>query len=72
VGGLGTRHRKSAPARLYHHQSSRTRRRAELRLGVPACLLRGTPYLTRAGKLPNIANPEMKSDAQRKQIDLIQ
>ncbi len=32
----------------------------------------GTPYLTRAGKLPNIANPEMKSDAQRKQIDLIQ
>ena len=32
----------------------------------------GTPYLTRNGKLPNIANPEMKSDAQRKQIDLIQ
>lgn len=32
----------------------------------------GTPYLTRAGKLPNIANPEMKSPSQRKQIDLIQ
>jgi hypothetical protein len=32
----------------------------------------GTPYLTRAGRLPNIANPEMKSEAQRKQIDLIQ
>jgi hypothetical protein len=32
----------------------------------------GTPYLTRNGKLPNIANPEMKSDAQRHQIDLIQ
>ncbi len=32
----------------------------------------GTPYLTRTGKLPNIANPEMKSDEQRKQLDLIQ
>jgi hypothetical protein len=32
----------------------------------------GTPYQTRSGKLPNVANPEMKSDAQRKQIDLIQ
>jgi len=32
----------------------------------------GTPYLTRAGRLPNIANPEMQSPAQRKQIDLIQ
>ena len=32
----------------------------------------GTPYSTRAGKLPNIANPEMKSAEQRKQIDLIQ
>ncbi len=32
----------------------------------------GTPYLTRAGKLPNIANPEMKGPSQRKQIDLIQ
>ena len=32
----------------------------------------GTPYLTRTGRLPNIANPEMKSDEQRKQLDLIQ
>lgn len=32
----------------------------------------GTPYLTRTGRLPNIANPEMKSEAQRKQIDLVQ
>lgn len=32
----------------------------------------GTPYETRTGKLPNIANPEMKSDEQRKQLDLIQ
>jgi hypothetical protein len=32
----------------------------------------GTPYQTRTGKLPNIANPEMKSDEQRKQLDLIQ
>jgi uncharacterized protein DUF1501 len=32
----------------------------------------GTPYQTRNGKLPNLANPEMKNDAQRKQIDLIQ
>src|SRR6185437_10938393 len=32
----------------------------------------GTPYLTRTGKLPNIANPEMKRDEQRKQLDLIQ
>ncbi|HJZ97018.1 MAG TPA: DUF1501 domain-containing protein, partial [Candidatus Solibacter sp.] len=32
----------------------------------------GTPYQTRTGKLPNLANPEMKSDAQRKQVDLIQ
>jgi hypothetical protein len=32
----------------------------------------GTPYLTRGGKLPNLANPEMKNDAQRKQVDLIQ
>jgi hypothetical protein len=32
----------------------------------------GTPYLTRAGRLPNIANPEMKSPAQRKQVDFIQ
>jgi uncharacterized protein (DUF1501 family) len=33
----------------------------------------GTPYLTRTGKLPNIANPEgMKSAEQRKQLDLIQ
>src|SRR5215471_5222225 len=32
----------------------------------------GTPYQTRTGKLPNVANPEMKSDPQRKQIDLIQ
>ncbi len=32
----------------------------------------GTPYLTRAGRLPNIANPEMKSAVQRKQIDFIQ
>ena len=32
----------------------------------------GTPYQTKTGKLPNIANPEMKSDSQRKQLDLIQ
>jgi hypothetical protein len=32
----------------------------------------GTPYQTRTGRLPNIANPEMKSDEQRKQLDLIQ
>ncbi|HUA57944.1 MAG TPA: DUF1501 domain-containing protein [Verrucomicrobiae bacterium] len=32
----------------------------------------GTPYLTRAGRLPNIANPEMNKAVQRKQIDLIQ
>ena len=32
----------------------------------------GTPYQTRTGKLFNVANPEMKSDPQRKQIDLIQ
>jgi hypothetical protein len=32
----------------------------------------GTPYQTRDGKLPNIGNPEMKRDAQRSQIDLIQ
>src|SRR5262245_26507557 len=32
----------------------------------------GTPYQTRAGKLPNIANPDLTGDAQRKQIDLIQ
>jgi len=32
----------------------------------------GTSYLTRSGKLPNIANPEMKSEQQRKQLDLIQ
>src|SRR5260370_8221589 len=32
----------------------------------------GTPYQTRTGKLPNIANPEMAADAQRKQLDLIQ
>jgi len=32
----------------------------------------GTPYQTRNGKLPNIANPEMKSPAQREQVDLIQ
>jgi hypothetical protein len=32
----------------------------------------GTPYQTRGGKLPNLANPEMKSDAQRKEVDLIQ
>jgi Protein of unknown function (DUF1501) len=32
----------------------------------------GTPYQTRTGKLPNIANPDLPADAQRKQIDLIQ
>jgi len=32
----------------------------------------GTPYQTRVGKLPNIANPELSGDSQRKQIDLIQ
>jgi len=32
----------------------------------------GTPYQTRTGKLPNIANPDVSGDAQRKQIDLIQ
>ncbi|MDX1981380.1 MAG: DUF1501 domain-containing protein [Bryobacteraceae bacterium] len=32
----------------------------------------GTPYQTRTGKLPNISNPELATDAQRKQIDLIQ
>ena len=32
----------------------------------------GTPYQTRTGKLPNIANPDLTGDAQRKQIDLIQ
>ena len=32
----------------------------------------GTPYQTRTGKLPNIANPEMKGEAQRRQLDLIQ
>src|SRR5215471_14317545 len=32
----------------------------------------GTPYQTKTGKLPNIANPEMKADAQRQQLDLIQ
>ncbi|MBI4906835.1 MAG: DUF1501 domain-containing protein [Acidobacteria bacterium] len=38
---------------------------------LPAAF-QGTPYLTRTGKLPNISNPEMKTDEQRKQIDLIQ
>lgn len=32
----------------------------------------GTPYTTRNGNLPNISNPEMTAEAQRKQIDLIQ
>jgi hypothetical protein len=32
----------------------------------------GTPYQTRNGKLPNITNPEMKSNTQREQVDLIQ
>jgi Protein of unknown function (DUF1501) len=32
----------------------------------------GTPYQTKTGKLPNIANPEMKAGAQRQQLDLIQ
>jgi uncharacterized protein DUF1501 len=32
----------------------------------------GTPYQTRTGKLPNISNPEMPPEAQRKQIDLVQ
>jgi len=32
----------------------------------------GTPYQTRTGKLPNIANPDLQADAQRKQLDLIQ
>ena len=32
----------------------------------------GTPYTTRTGKLPNIKNPILTSDAQRKQVDLIQ
>jgi hypothetical protein len=32
----------------------------------------GTPYQTRSGKLPNISNPELNPDSQRKQIDLIQ
>ncbi len=32
----------------------------------------GTPYFTRTGKLPNISNPEMAPEQQRKQIDLIQ
>ena len=32
----------------------------------------GTPYQTRTGKLPNIANPDLPPDAQRKQLDLIQ
>ena len=32
----------------------------------------GTPYQTRTGKLPNIANPDLKTDEQRKQLDLIQ
>ncbi len=32
----------------------------------------GTPYQTRTGKLPNISNPELSGDTQRKQIDLIQ
>jgi len=32
----------------------------------------GTPYQTRTGKLPNIANPDLSGEAQRKQIDLIQ
>lgn len=32
----------------------------------------GTPYLTREGRLPNIKNPEMQGDEQRKQLDLIQ
>ncbi|MBI3680488.1 MAG: DUF1501 domain-containing protein [Acidobacteria bacterium] len=32
----------------------------------------GTPYQTRTGTLPNIKNPELAGDTQRKQIDLIQ
>jgi hypothetical protein len=32
----------------------------------------GTPYQTRTGKLPNIANPELSLADQRRQIDLIQ
>ena len=32
----------------------------------------GTPYLTKDGRLPNIANPDVSGAAQRKQIDLIQ
>jgi hypothetical protein len=32
----------------------------------------GTPYQTSAGKLPNIENPDLSRDAQRKQLDFIQ
>jgi hypothetical protein len=32
----------------------------------------GTPYQTRTGKLSNIANPEMKSAEQRRELDLVQ
>ncbi len=32
----------------------------------------GTPYQTRTGSLPNISNPDLSDDAQRKQLDLIQ
>ncbi len=32
----------------------------------------GTPYLTRNGKLPNIANPSMSAEVQRQQLDLVQ
>jgi hypothetical protein len=38
---------------------------------LPAAF-QGTPYQTRSGRLPNISNPELKTDDQRKQIDLIQ
>jgi hypothetical protein len=69
VYGLGTEN-QDLPALSPSIQPDKAARRSSARR--PACLLRGTPYLTRAGKLPNIANPEMKSDTQRKQIDLIQ
>jgi hypothetical protein len=32
----------------------------------------GTPYMTRTGKLPNIANPDQNKASQRRQLDLIQ
>jgi hypothetical protein len=70
VYGLGTEN-QDLPGFITINPSPQVGAQAYGSAFLPASF-QGTPYMTRAGKLPNITNPEMDAARQRKQLDLVQ